>query len=172
MNRLVQAALAAAALILISAVPAGAQSPSAAASTQHEAVIVTGTISCGAEDASGAIPCYHMASDPRVAGMAMARFALESFVTADGQEVGTFVILEDTMTKPEGTWRGRAFGFQGPTVGPVIEVFAGSGAYEGWTYIISSDANSAPVTFTGLLYRGAPPAGFPIPPLPAASPAP
>ena len=153
--------------VLPSPAPAASEEPTAASAVSGQ-VKVTGTNMCDYTDYPVA-RCTEQASDPRVSGPATRTITLESSYP----ELGALVWNDVTISGPEGAWTGEAYGvMEEDAVIHVVEVSAGSGAYEGLVYAtwqtVSPDGDA---TFAGLIQPGSLPPGFPAAPLPEPSPA-
>jgi hypothetical protein len=178
-------AVALATLLLSAAWPAGAASPApSTGGAPADAVAVTATFSCalsapGKETSTAVggrlegqmVGCYHKASDPRVSGTTVTRVDAESYSKA--KHMGPYMIQE-TLTGPDGTWVGRGFGFiETGDNAHVVTVYAGTGAYDGWTYIMTTDITADGAgAIRGVIYHGAPPVDFPMVPAPTPAPSP
>jgi diacylglycerol O-acyltransferase/trehalose O-mycolyltransferase len=153
--------------VLPSPAPAAPEEPTAASAVSGQ-VKVTGTNMCDYTDYP-VLRCTEQASDPRVSGPATRTTTLEPAYP----ELGALVWNGVTISGPEGAWTGEAYGvMEEDAVIHVVEISAGSGAYEGLVYAtwqtVSPDGNA---TFAGLIQPGSLPPGFPAAPLPEPSPA-
>ena len=153
--------------VLPSPAPAASEEPTAASAVSGQ-VKVTGTNMCDYTDFP-VTHCTEQASDPRVSGPATRTISLAPVTT----EQGALEWNDLTISGPEGTWSGEGYGImQQDQVAHVVEISAGSGAYEGLIYAtwqtVGPDGNA---TFAGLIQPGSLPPGFPAAPLPEPSPA-
>lgn len=162
--RTIRASVATLSLLAIAAAPALGQADSDA--------WVTGTLSCGmageATVEAGVTQeldlyparCFAQLSDPRVSGDWWSDVQ-QAWFWETGDHAMAFGTTE--ITGPDGTWVGTTTHIADYTsddawTAPAWGVFEGVGAYEGWTFVVSSPNQLDPqAEVSGIVYQGPPP---------------
>jgi hypothetical protein len=157
-------------------------SPTESPSAQAAWAAVTGTMDCndlvkaGSESSSPPpytltgqiLACPATASDPRVIGTGNASLNIEGWDARLDHNSVAWVYQE--IKGPDGTWAGRSYAiYDKDGIVRGFGIFAGSGAYEGLIYALSTTipAGTAALDTIGVIQSGAPPPGFPVTPFPA-----
>jgi len=111
----------------------------------------------------GVVACEMAMDDPRVSGMATVDYNSDGYGD-DWVNWGTW-----ELAGPDGTWVGSWTGaepgggiYHGGSALSLL-VAAGTGAYEGWSYIASGRDSG----IVGLIYEGPPPPWVPLPSTPS-----
>lgn len=129
---------------------------------------VTGTLSCAMageatmqeDDANGLdlypARCFAQLSDPRVSGDWWSEVQ-QAWFPETGDHAMAFGPTE--ITGPDGTWVGTishiADYTSEPYTAPAWGVFEGTGAYEGWTFVVSTPNQLDPQAgLSGIVYEG------------------
>lgn len=171
----------------------GATAPAApaaeSASSQAEWTAVTGTSACGLGQAGVSqmdtppysltnqiLRCFDASTDPRVSGTSTVVLNLEGWdeglLLSD--PANSVAWIDYTLQGPEGTWAGHGYGlYDAEGILHMVDVLAGSGAYEGLTFTLSGTvpAGLSTSNYIGLIQPGSLPPGFPVMPFPEPSPA-
>jgi hypothetical protein len=129
---------------------------------------VTGTMACGPAGAStvlegGSISlelwsgrCDVSMSDPRVSGVMDSDLQTACF----GETGGCLFHITSVLTGPDGTWEGTAGSMDDAsgTALPAWGTLEGTGAYEGWTFILHNpNRKDRSAEVSGVVYEGPPP---------------
>jgi hypothetical protein len=155
-------------------IPAHAQAPTSAPASGFAEVVGTATCNIDApgDSASTGAPrlitgrtvtCQESLGDPWVSGSSTTHRVASDW-SGDVGGTGAGVGWGDyTLTAPDGTWSGREYTIASSSGELRTTVVAiGSGAYTGWTYARSATiAADGTAAVTGIVYRGAPPPGYP-----------